>query len=158
VVILVIIMLSLIELHYNIHKSKIHFPLPKQALMLTPQMTHLNDPIYVYACGKIKRKQIIFHDGFNENHYIKRKVQNHVGDKIKNGINSVLTKISHLPNSTPINTLYDAALDGTSLMVNADPTTPFKLGIKHYCVLISKRDNELVREIFICQNNIFFII
>jgi hypothetical protein len=158
IIIIIVIVLSLIELYYNIHISTFSYPLPKQVAVITPEITKLNDPMYIYACGKIHRRNIKFLDGFNENLYVKRKIQNHIGDKVKSGITSIVSKIGEFPTSTPINKLYDATIIGTSTLVNADPTTPFKLGIKKYCVLISKKDNELIKEIFTCDTNVYFII
>lgn len=154
VLMVIVVLLANIELWYNKRKCKCKTNMPKISTVIMPNTSGMSKPIYVYNKDKIKKRDLDFQLGFNDNDYIKKKIGEHVASKIAVPLRDIFGGILNVPKSkTPINTLYNSLGKSDEALLTANPLT--FTDANKYRMLISKAD--AMNEAFIAGGVLYFI-
>ena len=154
VVIIVVILLIVANIELKIVEQKAIYtiPLNKTYLVLSPDKTGLNDPIYIYNSKYIKSKDVPKLNGFNNNNYIKSQIDAHLASKLNSKVSDLFNTVGRIPKSSmPINTLYSVVSKGEEIASTIDPASADRMSYK---ALQSTRDNI---EFFINNDQLYIM-
>lgn len=152
-IIVVIILLSVIELYIAKHLSILSFSIPKTQLTIQPILNINKHPIYIYNSSKIKRGQLNYSIGYNENEYTKHKINEHIGSKICNSTKDVVSCMFNIHKSkTPIDSLYNLLGKSDDVINTVNPSLNNKNNLR---VLIHNDDN--IYKLIHINDNIYIL-
>lgn len=150
---LIVVILANIELYINKKRCAISLTLSKNSDILMPEKTGFADPIYIYNSKKMKRKELNYLPGYDENKYVKKKLDEHVASKISRPFKELTKTLASIPKSkTPINAIYSSMGKSGEIINTIDPLS--YNSFSNYKMLTSIRDNA---EAFVSENKVYII-
>lgn len=152
IILIIVFILAHIELSVNKYFSYCAIPLDN-SMVLLPEDTGLHDPLYIYNCKKVKRNDLDYQLGYNQNVYTKKKIHEHLASKMSKPLLDALKTFRTIPKSKlPLHSFY-SSLNKSSELINAVDPTSYNTS-SNYNMLTSKRDNA---EAFIANDVVYII-
>lgn len=154
-IMIILLVISSIELYINKRKA-IWCASPSQGgIVIMPDSSKkakTTDPIYIYNSKKIKREDLDYQIGYDENLYTKKRINEHIASKINTPIKSIISSVMLLPSSsTPINDIFEAIGKSSDVVTSVDPSSTKET---KYKMLTSIRDDV---EAFMAGGKIYIV-
>lgn len=143
IVSLAVIIISSVELWRFKSKSVHVMELPKDFVMIDPQILNLRWPIYIYNSSRVKHADLKLEPSYSESTYTKVDIPVHIGARLANPIRDMFKSFLQIPKtSQPINLLYMALNKSDVVVSNVNPV----IGTDRpkYRMLISNHDAPTV--------------